>query len=425
MHLQMILGRLTQPRQVRTLFSLCWIAYFTTYLGRLSYGACLVEITASTGWSKGEAGLIATGFFTVYGLSQLLSGIIGDKLSPKLLVTFGLGGSGLINLLFPLMPSAGAAMALWCLNGSVQSMIWSPLIRMLSERLPEEKRLHTCANMNSTAPAGTLAVYGMSATLVYFSSWKAVFYLCGLLMVCVAMVWFVGITRLEQHLDPTDAFVRKSSAASSPLEHTPSTLQLAVASAVPLCCVALLMQGMLKDGVTTWIPTFLGERFGLTASAAILSTTIVPLINLGGVYLAIWLNHTVFRNELRGAACFFLAGSFSLGLLLLAPSSSALVSLLLLATATTFMMGVNTLLVSMLPSYYVNYGKCATISGILNTAAYLGSALSSYLNGAIAESYGWTVIMRCWLVYAVVGLIACLVSIRRWKNFRQMAISGS
>lgn len=113
MRMQLRAGRLTDPKAIRLLFGLCWAAYFTTYLGRLNYTACLVEITAAEGWTKGEAGLIATGFFAAYGLGQLVNGFAGDRFSPRIMVALGLGASGLVNLAFPLLQDPMLATAAW------------------------------------------------------------------------------------------------------------------------------------------------------------------------------------------------------------------------------------------------------------------------------------------------------------------------
>lgn len=416
--LKMPHGCVRKPATMKALFFLCWISYVTTYLGRLNYAACLVEIVNTEGWSKGQAGLIATGFFATYGLGQIVNGYIGDKLSPKIMVGAGLGLSGLVNLIFPFMHNVPMSILLWCVNGFVQSMIWSPLVRLLSEWLPAEKRLKACVNMNATVPVGTLAVYGMSALLVFLGNWRWVFYTSGILLLVMATVWVKGIGTIEKNLEPAEEIKPVRAKSQEPVEHK-SLWKLAIASAMPLCCIALFMQGMLKDGVTTWIPTFLEENFGLTAAAAILSTTIVPIINLGGVYFASFMNAKVFKNEVLTAFTFFTTGLLALLLLTFAPIHSAALSLLLLATTTTFMMGINTLFASMMPSYFVRYGVCSTVTGILNAAAYSGSAVSSYGNGEIVERFGWNAIMYCWCIAAVVGVVACILAAGQWKKFRR------
>ena len=419
--LKMPRGCIRNAGKRRTLFFFCWIAYVFTYLGRLNYSACLVEIVNTEGWSKAQAGLIATGFFTTYGLGQLVNGYIGDRLSPKVMVSAGLALSGLVNLFFPLMPSAGVATVLWCINGFVQSMIWSPLVRQLSEWLPSEKRLQACANMNSTVPVGTLAVYGLSAGLVYLGNWKLVFEVSGGLLIIMAMIFFFGISRLEKDLEPEEE--PKVTLKKKETKHM-SMWKLALLSAMPLCFIGLFMQGMLKDGVITWIPTFLEENFGLTSAASILCTTVVPIVNLGGVYLASWLNKKLFKNEVLGAMIFFIAALVSLTVLVFCPVNSAVVSLILLAATTTFMMGINTLLASMMPTYYVQYGACSTATGLLNASAYIGCAVSTYGSGAIEEHFGWNTIMYCWCIAAVLGAVACALAARKWKHFRNQSIEN-
>lgn len=413
-------GRLTDPAQVKMLFSLCWTAYFITYLGRLNYAACMVEIMNAEGWSKASAGLIATGFFAAYGLGQLVNGFAGDRFAPKWMVAAGLGASGLVNCLFPLSDNAWVCMVLWCINGFVQSMVWSPLIRLVSEWMPPENRLKACVNLNSTVPAGTLAAYGLSAVLVYLGSWKLAFYLSGVILLAVTVFWLRGIDRVEASLRPAECPAEPKNTGEK--QPGVSLWKLAVASAVPICCLSLLMQGVLKDGVTTWIPTFLEEQFQIPAAGAILSTTFVPIINLGGVYLASWLDKKWFKNELVSSAVLFLVSSAALLMLTLLPESGAVLSLSLLALTTTFMMGVNTLLVSVLPSYYVRFGVCSSMSGILNASAYLGSALSSYGSGALVDRFGWNSIMLCWLICAAAGMLLCAAAAKIWSRFRRETV---
>ena len=416
--LKMPKGCFKDPKAMKSLFFLCWISYVFTYLGRLNYAACLVEIIAEESWSKSQAGLIATGFFLFYGLGQLVNGYAGDKLCPKVMVFCGLFCSGLVNFLFPFMNNASLAAILWCVNGFVQSMIWSPIVRQLSTWLPAEKRQQACVNMNGTVPVGTLAVYGLSALIVYLGSWKYVFFTSGTLLTLMAFIWFFGISSLETRLTAEEASISEAESTSPTVRKSLSLGRLAVMSALPLCLLGLFMQGILKDGVTTWIPTFLEENFGLTAAASILSTTIVPIINLGGVYFGAWVNRRYFKNEVLTAMVFFTVGLAALLLLTFAPIHSAVLSLLLLAVTTTFMMGINTLLASMMPHYFVQFGVCSTVTGLLNSAVYLGSAASSYGNGALVEHFGWNAIMYIWCICAVLGILFCAFAAKKWKLFR-------
>ena len=274
-------GCVRNESTMKLLFGLCWIAYVTTYLGRLNYAACLVEIVNAENWTKSMAGLIATGFFITYGCGQIVNGFVGDRISPKIMVATGLSISGFVNFLFPTMHSYNMAIILWCINGFAQAMIWSPLIRLLSECLPAKKHLKVCVNMKGTVPVRTLAIYGLSAELVYLGNWKWVFFTSGTILIIMALVWFKGIGSIEKKLDPVEEYEMElhlnKDKKSDKSVHT-SFFKLVMISAMPFICIALFMLGMLKDGVTTWILTFLEENFGLTAAAAILSTLLYRLL---------------------------------------------------------------------------------------------------------------------------------------------------
>ena len=87
----------------------------------------MAELIAREGLSKPQAGLIGTLFFVVYGVCQLLSGFLGDRISPKKLIFTGVTGSALLNLGMGLSGASYPVMlALWTLNGVFQSLLWSP-----------------------------------------------------------------------------------------------------------------------------------------------------------------------------------------------------------------------------------------------------------------------------------------------------------
>lgn len=98
-----------------------------------------------------------------------------------------------------------------------------------------------------------------------------------------------------------------------------------------LLMIALFVQGALKDGVTTWVPTYISETYGLSSILAIMGTMVIPVFNLLGVYLASFANLRWFRNEVRTAGVFFAVSAAAVLLLRLASGQSMAVSFLMLA----------------------------------------------------------------------------------------------
>ena len=81
-----------------SLFFLCWVAYFSTYICRLNYSAVMPELTSSGIFTESEIAAVSSSFFICYGLGQLVSGSLGDKFSPRYMIFWGVLISGAINV---------------------------------------------------------------------------------------------------------------------------------------------------------------------------------------------------------------------------------------------------------------------------------------------------------------------------------------
>lgn len=410
--------KLENPRLMSLLFAMCWIAYFSTYLGRLNYSASLTEIVRSEGFLKGEAGMIGTAFFFAYGAGQLINGFLGDRLSPKWMIFTGILGSGICNLNMSLSHDIWIMTVIWCVNGFLQSLIWSPIIKIFSERIPEDKQKKYCIHINSSVPIGTFAAYAISALIIWRSNWQMVFLFSGVILVGIAIAWLIGMGKIdsgsERLVVPEEVKgVKKNYSA----DQTVSMWKLIAVSGLLFVCVSLMLQGILKDGVTTWIPTYISEVFHMGSAASIISTTVIPAFNLTGVYLAAFMNKKM-HNEMSTAAFFFAVCTGAVFLLRIFSDTSVVLALFLFAIATTAMMAVNTMLVSVVPICFASYGKSSSISGLVNSCAYAGGALSTYGIGALSEVLGWNKTIVIWGVCALLGLSFCMAGRGIWKVFR-------
>ncbi len=90
--------KLKDKKFIIFLFSLCFLVYLSTYLGRLNYSASITAILEEGIFTKSQTGIIGTTFFFTYGLGQFISGFLGDKITPKKLVFLGVFISSISNL---------------------------------------------------------------------------------------------------------------------------------------------------------------------------------------------------------------------------------------------------------------------------------------------------------------------------------------
>lgn len=402
---------------------MCWIVYFSTYIGRLNYSASLSEIILSEGFTKSQAGMIGTGFFLAYGGGQFVSGFLGDRLAPKKMVFTGLFVSSLCNLMMAAVKSSAMMTAVWCVNGLFQAFIWSPMIRLMFEYYKTETRMRACVSLNSSVPIGTMAAYGITAAVIWMSGWRMVFLLAGMVLFVISLVWLVGMGRVETYArsygEPEVLQVSETKKKETKHGTEFRWKSLFIEAGFLLLMIVLFVQGALKDGVTTWVPTYISETYGMSGVLAITSTMIIPIFNLAGVYLASFADRHWFSNEIKTAGAFFGVCGAALLVLWVTSGRSMVISFLMLAVATTAMMAVNTMLIAVLPSYFGVKGKASSVSGVLNSSVYVGGAASTYGIGALSMVLGWDATILVWFFMAVVSMVLCLAVVKRWRNYRK------
>ncbi|NLO41322.1 MAG: MFS transporter [Ruminiclostridium sp.] len=422
-------GRITDQRKIRQLFLLCFSVYFVTYLGRLSYSVSLVEIIRVEGFDKGKAGMIGTMFFFSYGLSQLFSGFLGDILPAKWLVLGALTVSGVSNVLMGRMPTPELMAAVWCVNGIAQAFIWSPLLRTLCEYMPEEERTKRCLHLNYSVPLGTVISYILSATLINAFQWRWAFYVPAVCLFAMGAAWYISMGFMERYVKKIrsgEPGVEEANTDQAEMQEEPkqrtearpySWKHLLVASGLFGLLPALFVQGALKDGVATWVPTFLQENYDTSSMVSILSTIVIPVCNLFGVALASMVDRLLRKDEAFGSAVFFGACGSALLVLLLWVQNHMLVALAMFTLCTTSMMAVNTILTAALPARFARTGRASSIYGIINSCVYAGTALSTYGIGALSTAYGWNATIRVWVIGAFLAMAVCFIVSRKWRIF--------
>lgn len=400
-------------RNIRLLILLSAAVYFSSYLTRLNYSAVLVEMIASEHYTRSVASAALTGLFITYGAGQLLSGYLGDRTKPQLLIFAGLLVSAAMNLLIPLCPGTGLMTAVWCVNGLAQAMMWPPLVRILSELLSEADYKTATVRVSWGSSLATILIYLTAPLFIQWGGWRLIFFVCAVFALVMAFVWIFCFRKLESKMRANRLVPVAHSAVNGKGTGIPSTLWGVLA----LIMLAIVMQGLLRDGITTWMPSYISETFDLGSGISILTSVALPLFSLVTFQLTEFLNRHLLRNELGCACAIFAVGTIAL----LAPkfagdAFAAAVACMTLAVGC--MHGVNLLLICMVPPFFRSTGKTSLISGLLNSCTYIGSALSTYVIAVITDHFGWSATLLIWLLIASVGTLCCLLCIRRWSAYK-------
>ena len=388
--------KLTEKRAVSRYTLLLSAAYMVSYLTRVNFGAVIYDMVLSTGYEKSALSAAVTGAFITYGAGQFVSGWLGDRVQPKRLMLFGLLLTTAMNLLIPICPNPTAITAVWCVNGFAQAFMWPPLVRLMTGLFDEENYRRCSIRVSWGSSLGTMALYLISPILISFASWKAMFAFSAICGIAMAILWVKTCPLIP--MAPPKAKEKQSGAGAT------------LFTPMMLCVmVSIVLMGALRDGVTTWMPTYIGETYNLGAAVATLTGVALPVFAMICQKLSAVIYGKMNGKPLPAAASFCALAVAACLLILL--GSNATASVLGAAMLTGAMHGTNSVLIMLMPSHFRNTGHVSTISGTLNACVYIGSALSTYGFAALSESAGWGGTILLWLGLSVACggiLLACI-----------------
>ena len=410
-------------KKTTSLIFICSFAYFVSYISRLNYSACIqgiiedlmnnMDLSAAKEElyviAKKEASYAATGLFITYGIGQVFSGLLGDRFDPRKILAGGLLMTAVCNLLMPFMPNVGLMTAVWCVNGVAQAMMFPPMSRIMAANMDSEQFKKACSVVSMAASAATIVIYAMGAAAIKISSWRLAFYIPAAIAAVAAVVWYRGTAGYGSG-EP----VKKQTAVEN---NGISFGRALIACGIIPIIAAIIAQGVLRDGLTTWMPTYISDTFGMETTKSILSGMIIPVFSIIFVALSTYI-YKFLKSETVTAAVMFGTGLLFASLLAVTKPGYVMTVFFFSCTIGS-MHGLNVMLISRLPVIFAPYGKVSTLSGALNACSYIGAAISMYGIAALSSNIGWEKTVISWVILAAAGTSVCVSASFIWRRYEK------
>ncbi len=402
----------------RRMTVLASVIYLVEYLGRYNLAAAKIEmIDAFGGNAKALLGLALTLMAISYGFGQIVMGFVGDRVPPRYVVFVGLIGAGACNIAVGCATSLPLICAAWFLNGVCKAMIWPSLVRQMTCDMTDNGFQKGIVWVSIASNVGIVLVYlAIVPVSIVLLSWRLAFWFSGVAEVAAGVAWVllvrtipsVGLlkTALRAHPETADGEEKKK----------PSAWPIVLAAGLPLLYIVVIAHGLLRDGVTNWMPELLQDSYNLGSVAAIMSSAILPVFSTVCVIIA-GMVYMKLKNELTSSAIFWGVVLVSLGCLTFTIGRSAILTIILLALTMSGIQAINHILTTRVPHRFASAGIVSTVAGLLNSATYVGVAVSGYGVAVYSEAFGWRATVIAWLCVAAVGTLALVFCFARWKRF--------
>ena len=403
-----------------------WLTYGAFYFCRTNISAAVPGLQTPAGegglgFSGEQVGLILASLKITYGLGQLLNGQLSERVSPRLLLTFGMFGSAALNVLFGLSSGFYFLLFVWAMNGYCQSLGWTPCVRVIGNWIPPFRRGKAIGLIGTGYQLTLGLTYVVAGQAADYLGWRGALYAPSVILALAGIVMLIGLWESpgdEKAADRADRAEGSSDAIRSgparPATSLRENITLTLSNrALWLMGISLGLLNACRYGFLDWGLAHLTEVQESGVGTAGLNYVVLPVGAIAGSYLAGWATDRFFGSRRGPVICILLS---LLGVLTIAYESvaqtSVVATVLLLGVIGFCIYGPQVLLVGTAPADLAKRGTSAAAAGFVNFLGYMGAAAGDVVTGyyKMAEHGGWQVAIYIWAGWAfAAALFAALL----------------
>ena len=385
---------------------LSWCVYMAVYFGRINLSIAIPLLQNELGYSKAMLGVLAAGFFTAYAAGQLINGIAGDRMQVRIFVTLGLAAAGICNIVFCAVQFFPLMLLVWSANGYFQSMLWGPLLRTLSECVPEAKLKQARFLMSTSPILGHFLSYVLVGRIAVSFGWKDAFLYPGIMLLAMAVFWYCSIAGF---LVKKPGQEKNSNSLDNETPVKLRVMDFIIQSKLYYIIIFGVLMGIVKEGLTLWSPVIFIDYFFIDMNNTLTILSLKPLVTL----LIALITGLLYKKYLRGdngIILIYLAAAVFSALAVWCLQDIALVLRIIFYFGIIAALGgIGNILTSYLPFNFRKSKRVSAVAGIIDSSLYLGAAISGPLIGAVVEVFGWNGIFGGILGTCVIMFVPCLV----------------
>ena len=380
------------------------------------FSSAMVFIVEEGVLTKSQTGVITSSFYVIYGVLQIVGGLLADRWHPERLITIGFLGAGIANLVIYLNQSYAVMLFAWIFNAFTQFPVWPCIFKIISSMVEPSIRKKGMFLMTFATSTGLVFGYVMAAIV---SRWQQNFLISAVGLISLAIIWslvwkFSTIKSemvLNEHEAPT---------VPHHDEHPHFKLLPAVFKSGYIYVIFFnLIANVFVIGVKSFVPSIIKESYDNVSSSFATIISIIVLITgaLGSVFAKLWYPKP-FKNEISVFAAAFTVALIPCGIVLFVGKVNYWIIIGAMALLMVVIASSN-LYYSYISAYFSRWGKSGTVSGITNFAASFGVVFANLILTRIADAFGWTVTLIVCFALLLIGAILAYIAAPKWAKFKR------
>ncbi len=391
--------------------------YMFTMFIKTNYTASVAYVVSRGIFSKANAGTIASMFYLLYGVGQIIGGVLVDKISPYKTITIGLVFALLGNVVLAFTTDYIIVLITWSICGISQFGIWPGICKIIATDVLSKDRNNATIFVNYADQFAGILSYLLAATVLEYLGWSAMF-ICSIISLVVTLaIWFYVLSIINF---PKEDLVEKSKTIKKEKHHDYSFIYLLLSFGLISMVIFGCVDAMLLNGAQVWIPTMIMQSYEGISSG--FSNLLSILIFVTRLIALIFLKPLLFRikHPLYGIMAIYIISLIPLIFIQFVGKISVVIIVIMLCLHSTIIKLKNVLTMKVTYSF-AKYGYSGTCSGVYNALASFGIVIASYGYGVMSEHLGWTAITLTWLLITALSIVLCIYPALRWRKYQELS----
>lgn len=405
------------PSNLRTLqvriVLLTYFSYFFYYFGRKYLGIITPSLIEEGVLTKTQIGLIQTGYLTVYAVGQFVSGALGDRFGPRLLICTGMVVSGLAALALGLFPIFGIMIIAFSINGLAQSTGWSNNCKLMSSWVPHGQRGRVMGIWMTCYIGGSLLANAFAGYLIGSYTWEHVVFINGGLILVIGII--EGLYLINHPEDRGHSITRRESTSDAQTQKRSSFFRMITHPVILMYGGAYFSLKFVRYTFFAWLPLYLVETKGFAKDVSAYASTSFEIGGIIGLILGGFFADKFFVDN-RGRLAWFAMIGVTICLFGFRGFASGGLWVIVFALAAVgfFLFIADSVLSGTAAQDVGGAESSASATGVVNGIGSLGGILAGILPIWLQQKYGWDAVFILFIALSVVAtLILIPVALRK------------
>lgn len=280
-----------------------WLCYVGMYFCRKPFSVVKSAMGTELAFSAWDLALIGTAYLVAYTVGQFLSGAIGPRLGPRVMLLTGMAISIGCAFAFGLTDAFVWFVVLMIVNGLAQAVGWSNCVGTMASWFHRGERGTVMGIWATCFQVGNVVAPALAAWVLHHYGFRYAFFAGAVVLMGVWLVVFFNQANhpedkgLPPVVDPRDVAVPLDPTSASGAVGTPVRWSRQVWITVLLVGGAYFGMKFIRYALDSWAPFFLARNFGLADDDAGYVSTVFGMAGIGGVMLSGWASDRLFNGR--------------------------------------------------------------------------------------------------------------------------------